>query len=209
MSKLKTKVCGMTSAEQIKALADLNVDYAGLIFYEKSPRFVGNKLNPEEVRAIKSIKKVGVFVNATRQNIESAIATYQLDALQLHGDESPDFCNYFNRKLPVFKAFKIKSAEDVLAAEAYTDCCTYCLFDTAGKHHGGNGTQFDWSLLNHYKGETPFLLSGGIGPNDAQKINCFSHSKYSGVDLNSQFEIAPGQKNINTLNTFLCQLTIN
>lgn len=201
----KVKVCGMTSAEQIRALAKLKVDYAGLIFYRESPRCVSEKLLPQEICVIQGIQKVGVFVDSSFTEIRTKVAAYQLDAVQLHGSESPEFCYRLQQRIPVFKAFHIKTAKDLIKTSDYSGACSTFIFDKAGKYYGGNGSPFDWQILNHFKGTTPFFLSGGICPDDHNKIQNFSHPKLAGIDLNSRFEISPGNKDINLLNYFLCQ----
>jgi phosphoribosylanthranilate isomerase len=207
-AKKKIKVCGLNRMEQIRQLADLGVDYCGMIFYEKSPRFAGNTLDAAEVKAFHTAKKVGVFVNASIEDIKIRIDNYGLDMVQLHGDESPGFCAALAEETAVMKAFRIDSAKDLEQLPAYGEHCTYFLFDTAGPLYGGNGIAFDWDLLAAYTGTVPFFLSGGIGPDDAKRLTVFSHPAWQGIDINSRFEIRPGEKNLEDIKRFLWDLNI-
>lgn len=210
MKHLQLKVCGMTQSAQLNALIDLKVDYAGLIFYKKSARYVVPHLSPNAVKSFSGIQKIGVFVNAEKEEILNCVTQYGLNGVQLHGDESPKLCADLQEKgLIVFKAFRLQTAKDLIATTDYQEVCTRLLFDTAGKHYGGNGKSFNWQILENYRGTTPFILSGGIGPDSLIDLQKFTHPAWAGLDLNSKFETAPGDKNINLLKRFLCQLTIN
>ena len=160
MSQLKLKVCGMTSIRQLQQLAELGVDYAGFIFYEKSPRFVGDKIRPEKLKAFTTIKKVGVFVNESVDNILSIVEECGLDLVQLHGDESPQFCELLKAKTTVIKAFRVKGNEDVsFLIQPYENVVDYFLFDTKAQDYGGTGKKFDWSVLEKLTITKPFFLS--------------------------------------------------
>jgi phosphoribosylanthranilate isomerase len=156
----------------------------------------------------KSIAKVGVFVNATQPEIEAKARQYQLEFIQLHGEESPDFCRSLQQiKLKVIKSFSIDNQFNFKTLDSYLNCCDYFLFDTKGKHYGGNGTAFEWQLLKQYHLYKPYFLSGGIGPESISDLKDFpstaaAHYCYA-IDLNSRFETQPGQKNPETLKTFL------
>ena len=206
---ISIKVCGLTRKEEIAELSQLGVAYAGFIFYERSGRFVGNKLAPKEIKEINTLKKVGVFVNASRDSILEKAKQFGLNMLQLHGEESPEICEILREHLPVMKAFKIKTKEDLHSVSAYEHACDYFLFDTAGKLYGGNGELFNWELLKYYEGQTPFFLSGGIGPGEVEALKQFNHPSWRGIDVNSRFEDAPGRKNIPALKKFLWDLNIN
>lgn len=158
------------------------------------------------MRAIKGVKKVGVFVNATEDYIFKQQEDYGLDMVQLHGEESPEFVERIKVRLPVIKAFKIKNKEDIALTHAYENAADYFLFDTEGKLYGGNGTLFNWELLQHYKGGVPFFLSGGIGPEEIKAISEFEHPAWMALDINSRFETAPGIKDITVLKQFLWDL---
>ncbi len=187
----------------------MSITYAGFIFYEGSPRFVKDQLDPKEVKKQKGLIKTGVFVNAKENYILTRAKQYGLDLLQLHGDESPELCSTLRKKLPVMKAFRIRSKADFQKVATYENSCDYFLFDTPGRLYGGNGITFDWSLLRHYKGDNPFFLSGGIGPGEVNSIKDFKHPAWKAVDINSRFETAPGIKNIKAIKQFLWDLNIS
>ena len=204
------KVCGMRRPENIQAVAALPVDWMGFIFYPKSPRFVTDQA--EKAAAIgealkasgRMVKRVGVFVNAPARQIMETAALFKLDYLQLHGAESPDDCYALQKRgYAVIKAFSIETADDLKQTEAYAGRADYFLFDTKCAGYGGSGRAFDWSVLQHYHGETPFLLSGGIGPDSIEALKNFSHPRCAGIDLNSGFEISPAEKDADKLAGFL------
>ena len=195
------KVCGMRDASNIQALEKLRINWMGMIFWPKSSRFV-----PEVPAYLpRRVKRVGVFVDASMEEIRQHVTDYQLDIIQLHGQESPAFAEAL-KPLPVIKAFNIADPEDLNQTKAYEGIVDYFLFDTKGKVVGGNGEKFDWAVLSSYQGETPFLLSGGIGPDDAEAVNSFHHPRCIGIDLNSRFEQAPAFKDITKLRKFIKQL---
>lgn len=196
-----TKVCGMRDAQNIRDVEALGIDWIGMIFWPKSKRYVAEVPSylPEH------LKKVGVFVDSTLDDILQHISDYQLDIIQLHGQESPDFAKAL-KPHTIIKAFNIEKADDLLQTEKYEGIADYFLFDTKGKMAGGNGQKFDWSVLTAYQGKTPFLLSGGIGPEDAESVRSFHHPRCIGIDLNSRFESEPGFKDINQLKTFINKL---
>ena len=198
---MMTKVCGMRDAQNIRDVESLGVDWIGMIFWPKSKRYVAEVPSylPEH------LKKVGVFVDSTLDDILQHISDYQLDIIQLHGQESPDFAKAL-KPHTIIKAFNIEKADDLLQTEKYKGIADYFLFDTKGKMAGGNGQKFDWSVLTTYQGKTPFLLSGGIGPEDAESVRSFHHPRCIGIDLNSRFESEPGFKDINQLKTFINKL---
>ena len=194
----------MKYPENIRELSQLPVDYMGLIFYEKSPRYVENPAGYEIKELSKSGKKrVGVFVNSERQYILRKIEEYAIDLVQLHGNESPEFCKEINKILPVIKAFSIAETADFSITAFYEGSCSYFLFDTKTPHYGGSGKKFDWLILDTYKGKTPFLLSGGIACENAGEIRKIKHPQFAGIDLNSKFETKPGLKNISLLQQFI------
>lgn len=191
----------MRDSENITELVKLNPDYIGFIFYNKSKRFVTDF---PQVSIPSSIKKVGVFVNETIENVINKVSKYQLDAVQLHGDESASFCKELKSKtsIEIIKAFAVDEDFDFEKTQEYESNCDMFLFDTKGKDYGGNGIKYDWSILKKYKGDIPFLLSGGINGHDVEAIKKFKHSKFIGIDLNSGFEDAPAFKNIEKLKEF-------
>ena len=197
------KVCGMRNAENIRDVEALGIDMMGFIFYPKSSRYVSAR----PAYLPQKCKRVGVFVNATIDDIRQHIADYSLDIVQLHGHESTDSIRSLRSLcgdvISIIKAFNIATKEDLNATTPYAGLVDYFLFDTKGPSVGGNGEKFDWSVLEAYNGDTPFLLSGGIGPDDTGRILDYHHPKCIGIDLNSRFEIEPGIKDITKLKTFL------
>lgn len=192
------KVCGMRDAQNIRDVEKLGVDWIGMIFWPQSKRFVA------EVPSYlpKHQKRVGVFVDAPLEDIRQHISDYQLNIIQLHGQESPDYVKALKPHTTI-KAFNIAKADDLVQTEQYEGIADYFLFDTKGLMVGGNGQKFDWSVLTTYHGKTPFLLSGGIGLDDAESIGSFHHPCCIGIDLNSRFEVSPAFKDIDKLKTFL------
>ena len=188
----KIKICGMKYSENILEVSQLLPDYLGFIFYEKSSRFFDGEI-PE---ISKSIKKVGVFVNATLEEIKSKIKKYDLDLIQLHGNETPEFCsNLKQESIEVIKVFSVDDDFDFQILEAYENVCDYFLFDTKGKLHGGNGFTFNWQILEKYKSKKPLFLSGGIGIEEIAKIKTLNLPIFA-IDVNSKFEMEPGLKNV-------------
>jgi len=203
----------MRDAENISELVKLKPDYIGFIFYDKSKRFVTSF---PEVEIPSEIKKVGVFVNEFIDEVIEILEKNNLDAVQLHGNESPEYCEKLRNchlersrkiesessEIELFKAFSVDDNFDFSKTEPYQKLCNYLLFDTKGKDYGGNGVKFNWQVLNNYKGETPFLLSGGISKVDVTEIKKMSHKAFAGVDINSGFEIEPALKNIANIKEF-------
>lgn len=198
------KVCGMRDADNIREVAELGIDLMGFIFYPKSPRYFLMEKGNEAVLRLLPLKKVGVFVNASMDEIQTTAIRLNLNYLQLHGNESPEDCRaLYQLGFPLIKAFSIASASDLSRTEAYEDCVDYFLFDTKCSGFGGSGRQFDWSLLSAYKGRTPFLLSGGITSSSVESILQFKHPAFAGIDLNSGFETSPAIKNVQQLKEFV------
>lgn len=205
---INIKVCGITQFKQLQQLEALNVDYAGLIFYKDSPRYMGDKLSGKQIKeADFDLKKVGVFVNPSYADLLDAIDDYGLDIVQLHGNETPELCEELSAEVEVIKAFRIEdSAVNIdKLVEPFDAVCDYYLFDTAGlkESFGGTGKQFDWSILNSAKIEKPFFLSGGIGPGDVAKVKSFKHPDFFAIDVNSKFETEPGVKDMAAILKFL------
>ena len=192
------KVCGMRDAENIREVEALGIDMMGFIFWPKSKRYICEFPEYMPIYA----KRVGVFVDEDIEKVRHIADDYTLDIIQLHGSESPEYAREL-REWEVIKAFNIATKEDLTATIAYEGIVDYFLFDTKGQSVGGNGEKFDWSVLDAYDGETPFLLSGGISPDDAEQVKDYYHPKCIGIDLNSRFEIAPGLKDAEKLKKFL------
>lgn len=201
------KVCGMREPDNIREILTLDPGFLGLIFYPKSSRYVTSPTIINNIRFGQNTKKTGVFVNATEDEIMQKVKLYELQVVQLHGEESVVLCRSLrNKGILVLKAFQIYAAEDFEDTLLYNDQVDYFLFDTKTASYGGSGSKFDWSLLDAYHGNTPFFLSGGIGPDDVQAIQKINHPLFRGVDLNSRFEIAPAIKSYKLLQQFIKQL---
>ena len=195
---MNIKVCGITQLKQLQQLEGLNIDFAGLIFYKDSPRYMADKIDKEALKNSDfDLKKVGVFVNPEMIDVLDAIDEYGLDVVQLHGNESAEMCDDLSGEVEVIKAFSVdaKSNIDEMIAE-YDAVCDYYLFDTTGKDPGGNGEKFDWKILTKAKIEKPFFISGGISVDDIAALKKFKHPDFFGVDVNSRFEKEPGVKDM-------------
>ena len=196
----------MRDSDNIQELVKLSPDYIGFIFYDKSKRFVSEF---PKVEIPSRIKKVGVFVNESIANIVDLVVKNKLDAVQLHGGESAEYCDKLRSQhdVTIIKAFSVDEHFDFSITKSYEKYCDLFIFDTKGIGYGGTGLKYDWNILGKYKGETPFLLSGGIGVDDVESVESFFQGKGSnqcvGVDLNSGFEDEPAVKNIGKLKEFI------
>jgi phosphoribosylanthranilate isomerase len=196
---MKIKVCGLKDPKNIEAVAALNPDYLGFICYGPSPRYIG-QLSAESFKKLQiNIKKTAVFVNESAQKINSLIHAYNFDVIQLHGDETPEFCQNFKNRVTVFKAFGLDDNFDFGRLDNYINKVDYFLFDTKTAAYGGSGKIFDWGILENYKLDVPFFLSGGISLDNLDEIKKIDHPQFYGVDLNSRFETAPGIKDTSKL----------
>lgn len=195
---MKIKICGMKYAENIADIAALKPDFMGFIFYPKSKRYVGEDFQKSIVENIpEGIKKVGVFVNESFENIVAKCAEYDLDAVQLHGNETPAFCQLLSKlNIVVIKAVLVDERIDFAVLSAYEPWCNYFLFDTKTDSYGGSGQTFNWALLEQYKLNTPFFLSGGLGLKNINQALRFQHPMLYGVDVNSKLESEPGRKQV-------------
>ncbi|MDT0646092.1 phosphoribosylanthranilate isomerase [Zunongwangia sp. F260] len=201
----------MKQPENVREIALLQPDYMGLIFYEQSPRFVASEV-PEISSAI---KKTGVFVDASLDFILKKVQSYKLKAIQLHGQETAEFCrklwdNLKDDNVEVIKVFSVKGGFDFSKLKEYEEVVDFFLFDTKGKNKGGNGVTFDWEVLKNYPSSTPFFLSGGIGLEEIEEINELmtwfqkngKENLLYAIDVNSRFEDEPGLKNVEKLQLF-------
>lgn len=192
----------MKYTDNIQELILLPIDMIGFIFYDKSPRYM-NEI-PDLSIIPPSINRVGVFVNESISSIKDIVKNYHLNYVQLHGEESSDFCKSLKDSgIKVIKAFPIKDKDDLHNTLSYEGYCNYFLFDTKTSVYGGSGNKFDWKVLSFYKGNTPFILSGGISNEDTLEIKKIKHPSFEGIDLNSKFEISPGLKDIQKLKKFI------
>ena len=198
---MKLKVCGITSPAQLQELQVMGVDYAGLIFYEGSKRYARNKIAADAARIqANPIKKIGVFVNETKEQVLQTIRTFGLWGVQLHGDESAEFCSSLMDTTRVIKVFRMTGEEDVdRMLGPFQDAAQYFLFDTHTTGYGGSGKHFNWNMLKKAAIGKPFFLSGGIGLNDAGQVKNFHHPFFHAVDVNSRFESSPGIKDLDAV----------
>lgn len=210
----------MRDADNIRDISALGVDMIGLIFYPPSPRYVqqfssGAGIIPDYAPDMgKTPLRVGVFVDDMPQNIVTRVYNYKLDYIQLHGNEPRETLENLRAtidpdikpKIKIIKAISVSSAEDIKKYKEYVGAADLFLFDTKCKTVGGSGELFDWQVLQAYDGDVPFLLSGGIGPDDAERIQNFHHPKCIGIDLNSKFEIEPALKDVDKLKQFLVKV---
>ena len=221
----------MREPENIRAVSALGIDMIGFVFWPDSPRYVrmissqagiipdysverlnkGRGKEEELTDMVKLPERVGVFVDDMPQSIVTRVFNYNLDYVQLHGEESRVMIENLRRTLEpdiksgvkIIKALSIASAEDVNRYKEYEGVVDLFIFDTKCKTVGGSGEQFDWDVLQQYDGQTPFLLSGGIGPDDVERVKSFSHPQFAGIDLNSRFETEPGVKDVEALRRFI------
>lgn len=203
---MNIKVNGITSMKQLQQLDGLNIDFAGLIFYKPSPRFAADKFSKKEIKqADLDIKTVGIFMNAAYDEIMQAIEDFELDLVQLDGDESPELCEQISSEVEVIKTFKIGEGQSIdKTIKEYDDACDYYSFETAPKKGiGSNGEKFDWKLVSSSKIEKPFFLNGGIMPGDEELIKNFKHPDFYGIGLNSHFEKEPGVKDMALILQFM------
>ena len=197
MNQIKWKVCGLR--DNIADVVALQPDYIGFIFYAKSPRYVGkNFVLPQIVNS--KVKKVGVFVNESLDFVHNTLLNYQLDYAQLHGNESPKYCEELKGKgVKIIKAFQIDETFDFGGLKEYESVTDYFLFDTKTKQYGGSGKSFNWQVLKKYSMEKKYFLSGGISIDNIDDLSGLDLSKVHALDVNSKFEVSPGLKNVATL----------
>jgi len=196
---MQIKICGLKNRDNIEAVTALKPDYVGFICYAPSPRFA-SELDDETLAVVpETISKTSVFVNETAEAIHQLIDKYHFDAIQLHGNEDPEFCAEFKGKVMVMKAFGIDENFYFERLNQYVSSVDFFLFDTKTDKHGGSGKSFDWSLLDKYKLDVPFFLSGGLSLDNLKEVKSIKHPQFYGVDLNSRFEIEPGLKDIEKL----------
>lgn len=201
------KVCGLKLNEDLALVANSGADFVGFIFYPSSSRYAAGSIDPQMLELLErtrpNLKRVGVFVNEDEDEVRRTAEQFHFNALQFHGEESDDYCALFRDAFTVIKAFPIQTESDFEKCERYAESCDYFLFDTSGPLYGGNGFSWDWSLLAKYSADKPFLVSGGIGPADLQKVGAIRHPQFAGIDINSGFEKYPGVKNTDAIKSFI------
>lgn len=207
---MRIKVCGMTNAEQVMQLDTMGVEFAGFIFYPKSPRYVFRHMPRPEIKKIKGqyINKVGVFVNAPMEELLQTVDDCGLHLVQLHGDETPKYCEKVADYVGVIKAFRLREDDHVLwKIKDYQEIADMFLFDTDGMGYGGTGKKFNWSMLKGININKPFFLSGGIGPDDVNELAAFIKDPVAkdlfSIDVNSKFETIPGLKDMQAVEKFV------
>lgn len=206
---MRIKVCGMTLPEQVNALDDMGVDFAGFIFYPKSPRYVAQKISAEKMRHIKGrIAKVGVFVNTPYEELMRTVENYRLDMVQLHGDETPFFSEKVANYVTVIKAFRLSDNDPLdWITRPFHESSDMFMFDTMGSGYGGTGKKFDWNVLKSANIDKLYFLSGGIQPGDEEKLKDFAKEeagkKMFSIDINSRFEVSAGVKNMEKIKSFV------
>ena len=207
---MRSKVCGLNSVNQLMQLDAMGVEFGGFIFYAKSPRYILKHAQPADLKKAKGqkINKVGVFVNETAEQVLKQVDDCGLYLVQLHGDETPKYCEKIADYVTVIKAFRIRNDDDVLwKIKDYQDVVDMFLFDTAGAAFGGTGEKFDWTILQNLAINKPFFLSGGIGPDDVASLKEFATKPVAkdlfSIDINSKFELSPGVKNMDIVQSFI------
>ncbi|MBL0358966.1 MAG: phosphoribosylanthranilate isomerase [Chitinophagaceae bacterium] len=207
-NKRRVKVCGITDAGQLAALHTIGATFGGLIFYPKSPRYVLRHMTTSQVKKENNINKVGVFVNATVEEVLHMVDECRLHMVQLHGDESPKYCEKIADYISVVKAFRVSETDNIgWRIKEYMDVCDMFMFDTEGAGYGGTGKKFDWGKLKDTTVGKPYFLSGGIEPGDAEKLKAFATQPEAkalfAIDINSKFETSPGIKDMEKVKTFI------
>lgn len=208
---MRIKVCGMTQMEQVEQLGEMGVTFAGFIFYPKSPRYVFKNITTTQIRRENNVNKVGVFVNASVEEVLHMVDECRLHMVQLHGDETPKYCEKIADYVSVVKAFRLSENDDInWMIRPYMDVCDMFMFDTMGAGYGGTGKKFDWTMLKDATVGKPFFLSGGIEPGDEENLEAFAKEPVAkalfAVDINSKFEISPGIKDIEKVRKFVDKL---
>lgn len=205
---MKVKICGMRDSDNIRELLALAPDFMGFIFYDKSIRFVGEELDDDLLKSFpQRVKKVGVFVNASPDYILRSVKKYDFQYVQLHGNETPDFCrNLRMRGISIIKAFSVDENFSFSMINNYKPYCDFFLFDAKGDHFGGNGISFDWNLMKRYDNEKPFFISGGIDAESIDALEKLKHLKLYGIDVNSKVEMSPGLKDIELIRNIITGL---
>jgi len=204
---MRLKVCGITQEEQMMQLADAGATFGGFIFYPKSPRYALRTMTTGQIKKENNINKVGVFVNATVDEVLQMVDECRLHIVQLHGDETPKYCEKIADYISVVKAFRLSETDNIgYRIQEYMNVCDMFMFDTEGVGYGGTGKKFNWDMLKDVVVGKPYFLSGGIEPTDAEKLKVFEEKPEAkalfAVDINSKFEIAPGIKDMALIKKF-------
>lgn len=205
---MRVKVCGITEEEQLKLLPGIGATFAGLIFYPKSPRYVLRHMTTTQIKKETQINKVGVFVNASVEEVLQMVDECRLHMVQLHGDESPRYCEKIADYISVVKAFRVSETDNIgWRIQEYMNVCDMFMFDTEGVGYGGTGKKFDWGKLKNVAVGKPYFLSGGIEPTDVEFLKTFAAQPEAkglfAIDINSKFESSPGIKDLDKVKQFI------
>jgi len=208
---MRVKVCGITQEEQLVKLHQVGVTFAGLIFYPKSQRYVLRHMTTSQIKKENNVNKVGVFVNASIEEVLQMVDECRLHMVQLHGDETPRYCEKIADYISVVKAFRVSESDNIgWRIKDYMDVCDMFMFDTEGAGYGGTGKKFDWNKLKEVTVGKPYFLSGGIEPGDVQRLKDFEKSPEAkalfAIDINSRFETIPGIKDLELVKKFIQEL---
>ncbi len=208
---MRVKVCGITQQEQLAELSSAGVTFGGLIFYPKSQRYVLRHMTTSQIKKENNVNKVGVFVNASIEEVLQMVDECRLHMVQLHGDESPKYCEKIADYISVVKAFRISDTDNIgWRIKEYMDVCDMFMFDTEGAGYGGTGKKFDWNKLTDVVVGKPYFLSGGIEPADVQRLKNFEKQPEAkalfAIDINSRFELMPGIKDMQLIKNFIKEL---
>ncbi len=208
---MRVKVCGITETEQLETLYRMGATFGGLIFYPRSPRYVLRHMTTSQIKKENNINKVGVFVNATVEEVLHMVDECRLHMVQLHGDESPKYCEKIADYISVVKAFRVSETDNIgYRIQEYMNVCDMFLFDTEGAGYGGTGKKFNWDQLKNVPVGKPYFLSGGIEPGDTARLKVFAAQPEAkalfAVDINSKFELSPGVKDMEKVKTFIQEL---
>lgn len=208
---MRIKVCGITQEEQMAMLPEVGAAFAGLIFYPKSPRYVLRHMTTNQIKKENNVNKVGVFVNASIEEVLQMVDECRLHMVQLHGDESARYCEKIADYISVVKAFRISDSDNIgWRIREYMDVCDMFMFDTEGAGYGGTGKKFNWGKLQNVSVGKPYFLSGGIEPGDVEQLKTFETQPEAkalfAIDINSRFEVMPGVKDMAAIKKFSQQL---
>jgi phosphoribosylanthranilate isomerase len=205
---MRVKVCGITEEDQLQQLNGIGATFAGLIYYPKSPRYALRHMTTSQIKRVNDVNKVGVFVNATIEEVLHMVDECRLHMVQLHGDETARYCEKIADYISVVKAFRVSESDNLQwRIQEYMNVCDMFLFDTEGAGYGGTGKKFNWEKLKNVQVGKPYFLSGGIEPADAQRLTDFAAQPEAkalfAVDINSKFEMSPGHKDLDKVKTFI------
>lgn len=208
---MRIKVCGITQMEQLVQLPAVGASFAGFIFYPKSPRYVLRHLTTTQIKKENNINKVGVFVNETMEEVLRMVDECRLHMVQLHGDETPKYCERIADYISVIKVFRVSDTDNIgWRIKDYMDVCDMYMFDTEGAGYGGTGKKFNWDKINEAEIGKPYFLSGGIEPGDVDRLKKLENKPEAknlfAIDINSRFEISPGVKDLEAIKQFITEL---